>query len=140
MSLHIFRPCEQIYDCVGDTIVPKWPLSCPKKFIPDYSNQEIFELEKFLRKDGNSCNSYLDNNEKLLEVYAQDKKTLDDAGITFDQVADVLLTMIDKYKRKLRCIARWFSDDIQIEYDPNKKKLHEEELAKIPDDIMNLKV
>ncbi len=66
----------------------------------ELSNEELDIIESRLYPNEYSFGGFLALDERLKIVHANDRDTLNEKGITYDQIADVLETFVGKYYRK----------------------------------------
>jgi hypothetical protein len=69
------------------------------KVLPtDLTKKELKLIQKIMRPDQISQEGFLDNKEKLIDVYLRDKKTLEDYDITFEEIHDKLKDFFDSVR------------------------------------------
>tara|TARA_R100000750_G_scaffold62782_1_gene57976 strand:- start:828 stop:1130 length:303 start_codon:yes stop_codon:yes gene_type:complete len=69
------------------------------------SMEEWSSIESRMRPDRYSQVGFLAEDEKLSTVIEQDKQTLQHFGITYDQIADILKYIEDKYIKSSHIVA-----------------------------------
>lgn len=67
-------------------------------FINEISADKLSDCEKILRPGESSMRGFINESESLMDVYNEDNKTLNDKGITYDQIADILEALIVEFK------------------------------------------
>lgn len=97
----------------------------------DISQEELAQFENEYLKSSWFCGlGFMDKNDRLLDIYHADLKTLEDKNITFQQIADVLTSITEKYKRKCTLIGSARIND-SAEYSPDIESYHKNELLQL---------
>lgn len=92
-----------------------------------------------LLKPGYFCSyGFMNKDDVLVDIYNKDMTILNNHNITPKQIADVLTSIVQKYRRKAMLIGEENARDCG-EYSPEIKKYHYDELLQIDRDLLNLK-
>jgi hypothetical protein len=105
--------------------------------IDEFSTEHLGKLSQRFKdtcdEDGSTV-GFLHKDDDLLDLYNKDLQLLDSYGITFQQVADVLQNMIEKYKRKKALISDW-----DVNFDHRVEQLHKKQIENLSDEILNMR-
>ena len=102
----------------------------------ELTSEQLTLLEDKQLKPGNFCScGFMSVNDKLLEIYQTDFDTMQNKNISIQQIVDILMRYVGKYKRKAELTR---PNNVGSEYSPEIKKLHDEELLKLDRDIFSL--
>jgi len=83
---------------------------------------------------GGSTVGFLNDSEKLLDVYNEDIKILEREGITRQQIVDRLKSIIGQYNHKKELISKY-----SVYYTEKIAEIHEKEYEMLSNDILNMR-
>ena len=109
-------------------------LNCCLK-IPNLTEEELVKAnENFLPRKYSSF-GFINNDENICDVYQNDLKILEEYNIKYDQITDCLENLVTKYNHKFKLIYE--SNKLESNDNEDIKKYHQEQLSKIPENIIN---
>lgn len=99
----------------------------PNELLPE----QLSKIEEEHLKPGYFCScGFMSRDDKLMEIYQTDLNMLENKNISFQQIADALTTIVEKYKRKSDLIGEMNIYN-GAEFSPEIKKIHNEELLRL---------
>lgn len=102
----------------------------------ELTQEQITKFESLYLKPGDFCgHGFIDENDKLIDIYNNDMETLSKYNITTKQISDILTTITEKYDRKFKLIR---GDSMSnAEFSPEIMKHHYKELSQLDKNLFS---